>query len=665
METALHQALYGTEVPEEPRVPMRCGPWRFERQGLILRDIHYQDRLAWSSLGFVWRDIHWGTPVPVIDAVDHAAREGGFTLTLAAHLEGPPRVGLTVTIAVDDRGGIRYEALAQIAEATDIADVAQGSGSALAALTNRAGLCLEHPLALAKQPVCIRHDDGRSTHSEFPALVPAWPPFTAVRAIEHPLVPGAWACCELEGDSFETEDQRNNADASFKTYSRSNSMPRPYRLGPGESVWQRATLRIENRPTPAPSASPTLSPTLSPTPLPTRSATVEGDDRDAWRTPPVLGLGLAPEDLADLTHWTPVLAQWRPARLHLVMDHATEPLDAMALAQALTASGAQLRLDLRSASPPASKQGTMTAADAASASAGGHAPGAPTNAALTALADALSAAGIAPQSVALFPGQATELSTLAHAFPGAAFGAGTPYFFAQANRAERLGPADFVSFTTCSLVHGTEAALVMDGLRSLPSLLQTLRTRHGIAHLEVGPSALAAPRSPLGAQPPPDRRRPQCLGQQDPRSAALFGAAWLVGHVAALIDGGAQAISLRGLGRNDGLLLHGEGTWRLSPAAHALSVLLAPTIRVRAQAWREGPWAHIEHEGPQGSCLLLANLGPEPLPLRALLATAARSGRIEVLDAPGWLDHCAGAASPWREWQGEPLGPYALIRAFP
>ena len=163
MDPALHQALYGTDLPEEPRVPMRCGPWRFERQGLILRDLCYEDRLAWSSLGFVWRDIHWGTPAPVIDAVDHAAREGGFTLTLAAHLEGPPRVGLTVTIAVDDRGGIRYEALAQIAEATDIVDVAQGSGSALAALTNRAGLCLEHPLALATQPVCIRHDDGRSS----------------------------------------------------------------------------------------------------------------------------------------------------------------------------------------------------------------------------------------------------------------------------------------------------------------------------------------------------------------------------------------------------------------------------------------------------------------------------------------------------------------------
>lgn len=664
METALHQALYGTEVPEEPRVPMRCGPWRFERQGLILRDIHYQDRLAWSSLGFVWRDMHWGTPAPVIDEIDHAARADGFTLTLRAHLAGPPRVGLEVTIAVDARSGVCYEARAQIAEATDIADVSQDSGYANAALTNRAGLCLEHPLALAGQPVSIRHDDGRSTHSEFPALVPAWPPFTAVQEIAHPLTPEAWACCEFEGEYFETEDQRNNADASFKTYSRSNSMPRPYRLWPSDQVWQRATLRIERRLSPSPMAT-TATTSPPPTPSPTPTASVEGGRSDAWRAPPVLGLGLAPDDLANLPQWAPALAQLRPARLHLVMDHADEPLDTQALAQALATSGARLRLDLRGLSPAASKRQPLKGAARASTSVGTSTPEEPINPGLTALAAALSAAGIAPQDVALFPGQAAELRALAPVFPGAARGAGTPYFFAQANRAERLAAADFVSFTTCSLVHGTEAALVMDGLRSLTSLLQTLRVRHGIAHIEVGPSGLAAPRSPLGQQPAPDRLRPQCLGQHDPRSAALFGAAWLVGHVAALVEAGAQAISLRGLGRDDGLLLPGESAWRMSPAAHALQALLAPATRVRAQAWRDGPWACIEHEGPQGRSLVLANLGPEPLQLRALLPQGAQSGRLETLDAAGWLDHCAGAASPWRELRGDLMDPYALIRAFP
>ncbi len=670
MDPALHQALYGTALPEEPRVPMRCGPWRFERQGLILRDIHHEDRLAWSSLGFVWRDMHWGTPTPVVDSADHAEREGGFTLTLQAHLTGLPRVSLAVTIEVDDRGDVHYEALAQLAEATEIGEVGETGEIAHIALTNRAGLCLEHPLALAGQPVRVLHDDGRNTHSQFPTQVPAWPPFTAVHGIEHPLASGVWACCTFEGERFETEDQRNNADASFKTYSRSNSMPRPYRLGPGEPVWQRATLRIEHKPTPTPTPTsvppsthspwpwPSPSPSTSPSRSPIPAAPAEDSHHAAWRAPPVLGVGLAPEDLAALAHWAPALGRLRPTRLHLVMDHAAEPLDTLALAQALAQSGARLRLDLR-----------------------GVSPGAQTDPALSALAEALAAAGITPQALALFPGQAAELRALARAFPGAARGAGTPYFFAQANRAERLAAADFVSFTTCSLVHGTEETLVMDGLRSLPSLLQTLRARHGVAHIEVGPSGLAAPRSPLGAQPAPNPARPQCLGQQDPRSAALFGAAWLVGHVAALIEGGAQAISLRGLGQGDGLLLPGDGAWRFAPAAHALQVLLTPATRVRASAWRQGPWARIEREGPDGRSVLLANLGPVPLPARALLAPAERRGRLEAMDASAWIAHCAGAASPWRELGtplrtafseeaslGSPddsLGPYALLRAFP
>lgn len=664
MDAALHQALYGTALPEEPLVPMRCGPWRFERQGLILRDIHYEDRLAWSSLGFVWRDMHWGTPTPVIDAIDQAEREGGFMLTLQAHLSGLPRVNVVVTIEADERGGVHYEARAQLAEATGIGAIGD---TAPMALTNRAGLCLEHPLALAGQPVCVLHDDGRNTHSQFPTQVPAWPPFTAVRAIEHPLASGAWACCAFEGEYFETEDQRNNADASFKTYSRSNSMPRPYRLGPGELVWQRATLQVEHRPTHPPTTTSTTTPIPWPSPAPSdiHSHPTDVSPPDAWRTPPVLGIGLAPEDLAGLAQWAPALAQLRPARLHLVMDHAAEPLDTQALAQALAASGARLRLDLRGASPDASTQAPTKAADRAISSVGTNAPGEPTDPSLTALAASLAAVGIAPKDVALFPGQAAELRAMAQAFPDASCGAGTPYFFAQANRAERLAAADFVSFTTCSLVHGTEEALVMDSLRSLPSLLQTLRARHGIAHIEVGPSALAAPRSPLGAQPAPDRQRPQCLGRLDPRSAALFGAAWLVGHVAALIEGGAQAISLRGLGCDDGLLLPDDHIWRMSPAAHALRVLLTPSTRVRAHAWRDGPWARVEHDGPQGRSLLLANLGPEPLPVRALLAPEEQASRLEALDAPAWLEHCAGAVNPWRELPGSLLGPYALLRAFP
>ncbi len=662
MDRSEHLALYGTEVPEAPLLPLRAGRLSMARQGLILRDLRVDGHLAWTSLGFVWRDVHWGTLEPVIDQVDEKITAEGFTLHLQAHLSGPSHVALEVRIEGDATGELRYEAWVRPTAAVE---------------TQRAGLCLEHPMALAGQAVQVRHIDDRETVSRFPQEVPAWPPFTAVRAISHAAAPGVWGTCLLEGESFETEDQRNNADASFKTYSRPNAMPRPDRLD-GEVLWQRATLRLQ----PAPGVGEAahrlaLAPdTERQRDLP-EEATATRPGRTDWQPPPVFALGLAPEDLALQAHWQPLLRRLRPPRLHLVMDHAGEPLDTQALAGALEASGARLRLDLRAIQPSGPAMPAQEAQEAL--------------ATLTTLAHRLAAAGITPESVCLFPGQARQQEAVARAFPKSQRGAGTPYFFAQANRAERLGPAQFLSFTTCSLVHGTEAAGVMDGLRSLPSLLQTLRTRHGMDAVEVGPSGLAAPRSPLGAQPPLHRERPLTLARSDPRSGALFGAAWLVGHVAGLIAGGALAISLRGLGLEDGLLLPDPEGWRRSPASFALEALLAPATRMRGQVWAGGPWARVDSEGEAGPCMLVAHLGAQRRLLGEVmgdvisdeisdvisgkggdrrgegLLAGDRPVRLQVLDAASWQAYCAGAPSPWREsaeGARTPLGPYALARAF-
>lgn len=48
----------------------------------------------------------------------------------------------------------------------------------------------------------------------------------------------------FEGDIFETEDQRNWTDASFKTYSRPLELPFPYLVKKGELINQKITLRF-------------------------------------------------------------------------------------------------------------------------------------------------------------------------------------------------------------------------------------------------------------------------------------------------------------------------------------------------------------------------------------------------------------------------------------
>lgn len=121
-------------------------------------------------------------------------------------------------------------------------------------LTNRTGLCLLHPMHATGWTLQVEHVDGRISRSTFVEQVPPWPPFSGVRGIRHEFAPGHWAQVRFTGDDFEFEDQRNNADDSFKTYSRSNTLPRPYVLRGGAAIEQSLTLRIEPAAVPLDSA---------------------------------------------------------------------------------------------------------------------------------------------------------------------------------------------------------------------------------------------------------------------------------------------------------------------------------------------------------------------------------------------------------------------------
>lgn len=181
---------------------------------------------------FLFRDVDWGTPQPLVEHVAHETLPEGFRVTLVARVPSDPPMDLPILIDGQLDGTVRY----------------QVTGTARGDLrTNRTGLCVMHPLETIGRAVTVTHDDGRESHSTFPQLIAPWPPFISVRAIRHEWAPGRWAECQLEGDVFEVEDQRNNADAPYKTYNRSNMMPRPYRLRAGQVVMQSVRLRLLDR----------------------------------------------------------------------------------------------------------------------------------------------------------------------------------------------------------------------------------------------------------------------------------------------------------------------------------------------------------------------------------------------------------------------------------
>ncbi|MCU0856516.1 MAG: hypothetical protein MUF63_17005 [Rhodobacteraceae bacterium] len=115
---------------------------------------------------------------------------------------------------------------------------------ARAARVNRAGFTLLHPIrGVAGTALQIRHPDGRISETAFPALVSPAQPARDIAGMRH-AVGGVRVEIAMEGDVFEMEDQRNWSDASYKTYCRPLSLPRPYDVAAGETIRQRVVLDL-------------------------------------------------------------------------------------------------------------------------------------------------------------------------------------------------------------------------------------------------------------------------------------------------------------------------------------------------------------------------------------------------------------------------------------
>ncbi len=602
--------LLGTDEPVPAALLLRAGPLQVRLRGTRLLALEVAGHEVWHGAAFLYRDEGWGTPEPVAQTTRIEEREDGFTVRIDGHIPACQRIDLRIEITGHADGSLTYDA-----RATPCADLP----------ANRIGACVLHPPSTFGRRIDVTHVDGRNSASRLPTLVAPWPPFMLVRALRHEYADGAWATCQLDGDSFELEDQRNNADASFKTYSRSNLMPRPFMLAGGREIHQQLTFRVESLPASTEVATAT-----------TPSLTVCTDVAPM----PAIGLGITPaEARADTAaSLAGVLGQLAPPLLHLGLRSPHEAVHWPGVAALLAAGGSRLRLDVEGL-------------DGASA-----------QATLGALAREVSRAGVGPCAVAVFPGTPAILDAARLAFPKATIGSGTPHYFAQINRIEGLGPVDFLSFTASSIVHGADDDAVMHGLQSLPWLLRTLAANHPRVPVHTGPSAIATMRSPLGAQPEGDGVRRIALARRDPRTGAMFGAAWVLGHVAALAQAGANAISVLQLLGDQGILApETQGSWKRRPAFFVLQALSGATHLRRVETAAPDRVAALWIRRNGQHLLLLANLTGDGIDIPAPPSATGVPQRLDALA----ID--SGAPAPWRDHpltgdQHIHLPPWTVVR---
>ena len=490
----LNVLYYGSEQPLPAAIPLQAGPLTmvFEPNTLFLRYIRLGDREVLRGIYAAVRDRNWGTVVPAISGLKTETFDGGFRLSFTADCRRQE-------IHFVWRGEIQGDAGGTVTFRMD-------GGARTTFQRNRIGFCVLHPIKeCAGRPFTAARTDGSTGQGSFPLEISPNQPVMDLRSISHEVVPGVSVEVRFEGEVFEMEDQRNWTDASYKTYCTPLGLPFPVEVKQGAAIVQSVTLSLKGRPA-AGAAGGSSCP-----------STVLFDADMAHPVPlPAIGLGVADREAA-----------LGPADL--------ERLKALRLAH--------LRVELK----PSDSGWSAVFGRAASEA---KALGVPLEAALF-------LSGAAEQELEAVAGawrksrppvaqwlifhvaekstsrKRTELArnVLAPLDPRAKFGAGTDGYFAELNR-ERpaLDPLDIVCYPVNPQVHAFDNATLVETLEGQSETLKSARRFSGDRALVVSPVTL----KPRTGRVPPDA---------DPRQTSLFGAAWTLGSVKHMAEGGARSVT--------------------------------------------------------------------------------------------------------------------------
>jgi hypothetical protein len=326
---------------------------------------------------------------------------------------------------------------------------------------------------------------------------------------------GCRARLRFAGDVFETEDQRNWTDGSYKTYCTPLERPFPVAVAAGESVCQEITLMLEGtRATAEEAAGPPVF-ALQP---------------GAGTSFPAVGIGHAAEG--------PALGPLEVARLkalHLhhyrvdVLLHA--PGWEEGFARAIAEAG-KLALPLE----VALFFGADPAAEADAFAQLCRQEAVPLAALLVLHRDHKATPPELPATVAPRLRRA-----LGDRVP---IGGGTDAFFAELNRSRPPAPElDFLSFSINPQVHATDALSLVENLEAQAFVVETACSFAGGRPVAVSPVTLKRRYNPDATGEQPATPPGELPWNVDARQPSLFAAAWTLGSLAYLAGSGAARLT--------------------------------------------------------------------------------------------------------------------------
>jgi hypothetical protein len=446
------------------------------------------------------RDQNWGTVAARLSDVEVDEWPQRFAIRYTAeHVEGPIDFLWRAEVEGNADGSLRF--------------VMDGLARS-SFLRNRIGFCVLHPIRECAGARCrLIHADGTTRETAFPRLVAARNPFLELAGLAHEVEPGLWAELRFESEIFETEDQRNWMDGSFKTFCTPLRLPFPVEIRAGDRIRQVVTLRLTGAPSslPASSGPPTLRigrelagkvPEIG-LGIPAMATRIGAAERQRLQT-------LAPSHLlVDLDLWqdgwterfTRALAEAEMIGSRLDLSFAT--------GDDSDAEGELARL-AEATKPWRSRIGSWQVFSRASWST---------------------------------PLEAVERARRILAAGGDKIRlvAGTRANFLELNRdpprSERI---DAVCFSAHPQEHAFDNRSLVENLDGLASVVESARVLAGGLPLEVGPITLKKRLNPYATGPAPQPLPGELPARVDVRQMSLFGAAWTLGAVKRLAEGGVE-----------------------------------------------------------------------------------------------------------------------------
>ncbi len=439
-------------------------------------------------------------------------------------------------------------------------------------LSNRIGICIHHPISTCSgREVKLIDSAGKpAATSRFPVNISPHQPLKDIREMQWNTANGKTISLEFEGEIFETEDQRNWTDDSFKTYCIPLEKPFPVTTNAGSNIFQKVTVRVKKGETAG--SSDTGSTAENKVSFPALGySRAQGEGR------------LAPE-LTELFKEIP-FDSYR-VELHLGNSQWKKVLEDSVAESEMLDVPLQFSVFFDDFTDKETDEFIR---------------------ALTPIAKQVSSVLILSAKNKIIPGDdyAKIFSRIRSTLADVRMGYGTDTYFAELNR-NRPGslPADFLGFSLHPQVHMSDNRSILENLGSQHHTLATIKSFAPALPVQISPVTLSARFNP-------DKKGARTLLSADRRQYSSFAAWWTIKTIVNLAE--AETLVFYQLTGENGLVNFQDGDFKSSAIFDLLREIkrFQPRYIIRNSNWNQ-PLSDVILEDQEGRRLQISTDLPEP-----------------------------------------------------